>query len=243
MWPFWTHDVICFQHLLLSPGDCGERGPSRSHNTTQDWTLSQPHPFWSLPLNDKHVWLGDILQLSELSPWKERKKETTTTLPNHLLSTNFPGNDHFLSPRTAHTKPLTAFQERLPDHRGNVDRGSALTERESWLMYTDWWLLSTSCSRVKEMGNLSGQKTSTGCVWITHLSQSQDFQQQRKTVSGIFWNAGTLPGGHTTPERWGGPRRSLWVKGAARRLGSTVRSLPSVRACPEVSWVLGLGVL
>ena len=60
--------------------------------------------------NDKHN-LRNISKFSELSSPKQTK--TKTTLPNHLLSTNFPDN---LSSKylEKHAPTLTAFQERYP---------------------------------------------------------------------------------------------------------------------------------
>ena len=81
-------------------------------------------------------------------------------------------------------------------------------------MHTDWWLLSTSCSRVKEMGNLSRQKKSlrTGCAWITYfVTVPGTSNSKEKTVSGIFWNAAHTAGWphNTTERREGDPRRRL----------------------------------
>ena len=113
-------------------------------------------------------------------------------------------------------------------------------------MSTDQWLLSTSYSQVKEMGNLGKQKTSlsTSCVWITYFfTVAGTSNSTEETVSDIFWDAAHAAGWpHNTTERCrGDPSRGLWVKGAARRLGehSVWGAPPSVHACPEVSWVLG----
>lgn len=98
---------------------------------------------------------------------------------------------------------------------------------------------------LKKWEILAGKKSlRTGCVWITYfVTVAGTSNSKEKTVSGIFWDAAHTAGWpHDTTERHeGDPRRRLWVKGAARRLGEhSVGALPSVRACPEVSRVLGL---
>lgn len=133
--------------------DCGERGPRGLTTQHRTGTLSQPHPFWTLP-QWANMSLGDISTASVASPRNVRRKKQTYPQPKPLgiFSNQLSQVTPPLSPRTAHTKPHQVFQERYQITEEMQTEAQLWQKEKSWLMYTDRWLLSTSCSRVKEMG-------------------------------------------------------------------------------------------
>lgn len=184
--------------------DCGERGLSRSHNTTQDGDAVTASSLLVFSLNDKHV-IWETLYNSRSSHHKKRKRKKP---PPRFLTTY--QTTFYVTCPSKHTKPHRV-SGTLPDHRGNADRGSALTKRERWLTHTDRWLLSTSCSRVKEMGNLSRQKKSKDRLCLNHIlcHSRRDFQQQRKNcfwyLLGCCTHCRVATRHHR--EAWGGPEK------------------------------------
>lgn len=117
------------------------------------------------------------------------------------------------------------------------------------LLYRDWWLCNTKFSQVKQIGNFSWKiKVKAVSEWLSHGWRNLTYLTTKKTIgSGIFWECAKGPNESTERPEEGQGRRQAGQRCSeeAQRVEGLrhMRSFPSIRTSPQVSWVLRLVML